>query len=357
MVPALVPAVRRRRSVEARGSDPIDKGDFSSKVVPWARRWGRWLFLAAGLAAATALVLQVGPRRLWDVLVQSGPVIPAIIALDAVWMSCEAAALLVTYGPARRSIPVRELARSVVTTYATMAILPVGRVGAEIARATILGPYVGSQKAAAGAARIQILVLFANTAVCVPCFLASARLGARPAPVAAAPGQPRGQRVLGLGLLLLSRNIRVGGWLGRRFQKMASWGPELDAELRSGPAFPLPPRCWPSPGRAAQAFEYGLGARRRGRDRPDAHRLAARRGHPHRRRRAGRRRPNQVGISEGMYRLFAAELGLGASPERALAIPIIIRAANFVAAGLCFALIAVWPKAGSGLRASGSGSP
>ncbi len=344
--------------MEARGSDPIDKGDFSSKVVPWARRWGRWLFLAAGLAAATALVLQVGPRRLWDVLVQSGPVIPAIIALDAVWMSCEAAALLVTYGPARRSIPVRELARSVVTTYATMAILPVGRVGAEIARATILGPYVGSQKAAAGAARIQILVLFANTAVCVPCFLASARLGG---PASALSllllGNLVANGVLGLGLLLLSRNIRVGGWLGRRFQKMASWGPELDAELRSGPAFPLAPALLAVAGRAAQAFEYGLVLAVAGGTAltltgsllaEGIHIAAAG---------LGDAVPNQVGISEGMYRLFAAELGLGASPERALAIPIIIRAANFVAAGLCFALIAVWPKAGSGLRASGSGSP
>lgn len=313
--------------------------------MPWAKRYGRWLFLAAGLAAAAALVVQAGPRRLWEVLVQAGPVIPAIIALDALWMSFEAAALLVTYGPARRNIPARELARSVVTTYATMAILPVGRVGAEIARAAILAPYVGSQKVAAGAARIQILVLLANSVVCVPCFLASGLLGGWTSGLSLLlAGNFFANGVLGLGLLLLSRNIRVGGWLGKKFERMVHWGPELDEELRRGPAMPPLPALLALAGRTAQAFEYGLvlavaggmAMTLSGSLLAEGIHIAAAG--------LGDAVPNQVGISEGMYRLFAGELGLGAHPERALAIPIIIRAANFVAAGICFALIAIWPK-------------
>jgi hypothetical protein len=44
--------------------------------------------------------------------------------------------------------------------------------------------------------------------------------------------------------------------------------------------------------------------------------------------------PNQVGVAEGAFRYFAPTLGLGASPEKALAIALVARISVVVSAAL-----------------------
>jgi hypothetical protein len=299
----------------------------------------------AGLATFVALVYHVGPARLWEVLLQSWTIVPVVMILDVAWMSLESIALLLFYGPEHRDIPLRTWARALLTHYATMVVLPVGRVGGEIARATMLSPYVGSHRVTASAAQMQIMVLYANTVICIPCFFAAVRLQGWGGSLAAllifnffANG------LLGLGLHLVTRNVRIGGWLGKKFEGMLHWGPELDLEFRKMPRVPVLPGLLCLGGRAMQTVEYGLVlATVAGTSMALSGTLIAEGIHIGAAA-LGDAVPNQVGVAEGMYRLFAGALGLGDHPEKALAIAIVVRVANFCVAGLCFALLALWPK-------------
>ncbi len=306
------------------------------------RKHGRKILLIGGVATVAALVWQVGPAELWGVLAGSWHVVPVVVVLDLAWFSLEGAALLLFYGPARKSIPVRAWVHALTTHYSTMVILPVGRVGAEAVRATLLAPYVGAARTAAGAAQIQVLVLVANAVMCVPAFVAAASLGGWKGSLAVlvlvnffANG------ALGVALSLFLRKVRVGGWLGKKFASMVQWGPELDAELRQHPAVPVVPGLLCVGGRALQALEYGLVlATVAGTSLTFSGTFIAEGIHIGAAA-LGDMVPNQVGVAEGMYRVFAGSLGLAEHPERALAIALVVRVANFLAAGLCFGAVAL----------------
>jgi hypothetical protein len=328
-----------------RQGSQIFKDLITSRVIPFARKYGRILFLAAGLATFVALVYHVGPARLWAVLASSWPIIPALVVLDIAWMSLESIALLLFYGPEHHKIPVRNWLKALFTHYATMVVLPVGRVGAEIARAAMLAPHVGSHRVAAGAAQMQIMVLYANTVICIPCFFAAVQLGGWSGSLAAllifnffANG------LLGLGLHLFTRNVHIGGWLSKKFESMLHWGPELDAEFRRMPRLQLVPGLLCLSGRALQTVEYGLVlATVAGTAMTLSGTLVAEGIHIGAAA-LGDAVPNQVGVAEGMYRLFAGALGLGDHPEKALAIAIVVRVANFCVAGMCFGVLGLWPR-------------
>jgi hypothetical protein len=303
------------------------------------------MLLVAGLAAFVGLVLHVGPERLWAVLLHSWQIVPVLVVLDLAWMSMESIALLLFYGPERNKIPMRSWLKALFTHYATMVVLPVGRVGAEVARAAMLAPYVGGPRVTAGAAQMQIMVLYANTVICIPCFFAAVQLGGWSGSLAGllifnffANG------LLGLGLHLFTRNVHIGGWLGRKFESMLHWGPELDVEFRKAPRVPFLPGMLCLCGRALQTVEFGLVlATVAGTAMTLSGTLVAEGIHIGAAA-LGDIVPNQVGVSEAMYRLFAGALGLGEHPEKALAIAIVVRVANFCAAGICFAVIGLWPK-------------
>jgi hypothetical protein len=226
-----------------------------------------------------------------------------------------------------------------------MVVLPVGRVGAEVARAAMLSPFVGSHRATAGATHMQIMVLYANAVMCIPCFVAAATVGGWANGVAfLLLGNFFANGLLGLGLHLVTRNVRIGGFLGRRIERMANWGPELDATFRRMPAVPWAPALLCIGGRACQAVEYGLVLAAVGGAFTLSGTLIAEGIHIAAAA-LGDAVPNQIGVAEGVYRLFADALGLGAEPARALAIPLIIRVANFLAAGTCFLALELWPAA------------
>ncbi len=55
--------------------------------------------------------------------------------------------------------------------------------------------------------------------------------------------------------------------------------------------------------------------------------------------------PNQVGITEGAYRLFAGHLGLQDAVAQAIAIALVHRVCQFALAGTSLAVGAVWKPA------------
>lgn len=306
------------------------------------RKHGRKILLIGGIFTVAGLIWHVGPAELWAVLAWSWPIIPAVVVLDLAWFSLEGIALLLFYGPEREKIPMRVWVHALTTHYSTMVVLPVGRVGAEAVRATLLAPYVGGAKTAAGAAQMQVMVLVANAVMCVPAFVAAVQLGGWKGSLAVlvivnffANG------ALGVALQLFLRHVKVGGWLGKKFESMVQWGPELDAELRQQKAVPVVPGLLCIAGRSLQALEYGLVlATVAGTTLTFSGTFIAEGIHIGAAA-LGDMVPNQVGVAEGMYRVFADSLGLAAHPERALAIALVVRVANFLAAGLCFGVVAL----------------
>ena len=67
-----------------------------------------------------------------------------------------------------------------------------------------------------------------------------------------------GSGVLGLGLYLVCRRVRWGGWLGRRIAALRQHGPEIDAVLREAPRFPLRALVICVLGRLIQVTQYGV---------------------------------------------------------------------------------------------------
>lgn len=334
------------RETEAPTSEPSYMRAFA-----WSKRYGRWILLVFGVSAVVGLVVHVGPDKLWATLAEAAPWLPIIFALEAGWIAVDGCALLSFYGDHRRKIPTLVWVRVLLVHYMTMALLPVGRTGAEITRAAMLTPYLGSQRAAAGAAQQQSSVLFANALICIPCLIAITGVIGFAAPLSlllAANCIATG--FAGVGLYLVTRNMPIGGFLGRRFRKMAKWGPELDQVLRESPRVPWKPLLICLTGRAMQTVQYGfiLLAVGGGLSVTGAlisegiHLVGAG---------LGDIVPNQVGVTESAYRIFADALDLGGAPEKALAIALVARLANFTVAGSCILVLQVWRPTQSPPRA------
>jgi hypothetical protein len=307
------------------------------------QRFGRWLLLALGVGAIVYLVESVGPRAVWASLVGAGPWLPLVLLLDLAWLATEGLALLALYGGSARKIPLRDWVEATLVQYTTMVVLPVGRAGAEVARASMLSRFVGGTRATAAAALMQSITLLANAAVSVVC-LAFVLLGPRQLELALLLlGNAAVTLVLGAGMYLVMRRAKVGGMLGRRFERLAHFGPELDEHFAKSRSRHFAALGICLGGRVVQTLQYGVilyavtsvftvqstfvaqGI----------HLVGAG---------LGDMVPNQVGVTEGAYRIFAGALGLAAEPERAVAVALLARVSNLGVAGLCALGVQLLPR-------------
>jgi hypothetical protein len=140
--------------------------------------------------------------------------------------------------------------------------------------------------------------------------------------------------VSGAGLLFLLANGRFGAWLKRRLHRFEAREPPTSlVTTRSQVAMAV---AWPVLGRLFQAVQYGVALHAVGGHATAATALATQGAHLVGAALGGIV-PGQVGVAEGTYQAFAASLGLGAEPARALTIALVARVAQF---GLAFACIA-----------------
>lgn len=314
------------------------------KRVRWDRikAIGRWVLLAMGIAAVIGLVSDAGPKAVWSTLVRAGVWLPFVMLCEIGFAAMDVVSLRLMYGARGSGVPARVWLRSGMMAYGIMILLPAGRAGGEVMRAASLAPYVGGPRAAAGATLLQGVTLFGNTLISIPCYAAVA-LSAGPAePLALfVAGNGIVTAVLGALLLFGARMSSVGGWLGRRIKALASHGSSFDASLREMPAVPVLPIGAALVGRLFQTVQYGMillavgGALtlKSGLVAQAIHLVGAG---------LGDMVPNQVGITEGAYRLFAADLGLQGAVAEAIAIALIHRICQFTLAGSALAIGAVW---------------
>jgi len=200
---------------------------------------------------------------------------------------------------------------------------------------------VGGARAAAMAARLQAATMLGNTAISVPCWIAVALASHAGSGLAwAVLINAFGTAVIGTVLILATRRSKVGAWLGAKFPALASHGPSFDAALRAETPW-APAIAAATLGRAFQTVQYGIILLAVGGAltvesafvSQAIHLVGAG---------MGDMVPNQVGITEGAYALFADVLGLSGQTARAIGIALVARICQFSLAGTCLITTALW---------------
>ncbi len=305
------------------------------------RRIARGLLLVGGLAALVLLVRGAGPERVLATVLEAGIWLPWILLLEVLFFGMDAVALRRILGGRGGSVPLAVWVRTALVQYGVMQLLPAGRTGGEVARAAGFAPYVGAAHAAAAAARLQAATLLGNTIISIPCWVAVAFATGSGSGLAWAV-LVNGLVTLGIGgtIVLITRRSRLGAWLGRRFPMLASHGPSFDAALRE-PSPWIPVLLATTAGRLFQTVQYGLifvsvgGAwtAQRALVAQGIHLVGAG---------MGDMVPNQVGITEGAYAVFAGALGLAEGTATAIGIALVARICQFSLAGVCLLVSALW---------------
>lgn len=317
------------------------------RAARWARvkAIGRWVLLALGVAAVTGLVYDAGADAVWNTLVRAGAWLPLVIACEVGFVGMDIVALRLMYGANAAHVPFRIWLRSGMMAYGIMILLPAGRAGGEVMRAASLAPYVGGPRSAAGATLLQGVTLWGNTLISVPCYVAVALASGPASPLALlVAGNGLVTALLGSALLFGARASSLGGFLGRRIKALAHHGSRFDESLREMPALPLLPIGAAFLGRVFQSMQYGVillavgGALtlESGLVAQAIHLVGAG---------LGDMIPNQVGITEGAYRVFASSLGFEDATAQAISIALVHRICQFALAGTCLAVGALWKPA------------
>ncbi len=304
---------------------------------------GRIVLLALGVIAIVGLVTDAGPAAVGAVLKRAAIYLPLVVVCELGFVGVDIFSLRYLYGERARGVPIRVWLRSAIVAYGVMIFLPAGRTGAEVVRAANLAPHVGVPRAAAAATALQGSVLLGNTLVSLVCYVAV---------LAAAPSSMLGWLVVGnavvtfvIGgaILFGARHSRVGGWLGRRIAALAAHGTRFDESLRELPA-PHVPVALSFLGRLFQTVEYGVilvavGATLTGLGPFVAQAISLVAAG------VGDMVPNQLGVSEGAYRLFATTLGLADAVAAAISIALVQRICQFSLAGASVLIGALWKPA------------
>jgi hypothetical protein len=301
----------------------------------------RALLLVAGIAGVVFLVVETGPERVWATLVAGAWTLPVVMIFDAGYFVCEALAHRAVIGERARSIPFRVFVRATMLVYVVASLVPLGRAGAEVARAAAFTPYVGAGRAAAAGTNVQVAAFVGNTFISALCFAACATtLGiAHPLTLLLA--------LNGVGTLLLAavtwtlvRRTALGAGIAKRWPGIAKRFEGLGDGLRASPAELARAIAATCGARVVQIAQYtgllvavglhpaivatllALGVHLVGAGLGDVV-------------------PNQVGVLEGAYRVFADALSLGDDPARAVSIALFARVSQIGVAGVCTTLLAI----------------
>lgn len=294
---------------------------------------GRWVLFVLGIVAVVLLIRDAGWANVRSAVVRTAPFLPVVVLLEAAWVGCDTLALMGLYGrEARRDVLPTDWLRSALWAYSIMILLPAGRAGGEVARASILSRPAGG-RAIAHSTQLQAAVLLANTVISIPCLVAVGWSSGWLHPLSLLlVGNGVATAVAGMAILLVAKHSRLGERLARRFKALRVIGHEADRVLGPSKTLPVLAIGWTSLGRALQTLQYGVILWAVGGVfglhaslvTQGIHLVGAG---------LGDFVPNAVGITEGAYRIFAGALGLADEPARAISIALVARLCQFGLAG------------------------
>lgn len=297
--------------------------------------WGVWARVGLAIVGALAifvLVRAVGPQKVLRTLLKAGPWLPLILALDFSWLAFEALALKLLYGKGADSVPRRMWVEGLFIHYLTFMVMPMGRASAEVARATVMAPYVGKSRAVAAATLMQSFSMMAN-AIVSGCGLLVIVGGTAHLPLMSAAGLNLGvTAAIGLSMYLVLRHVQIGGFLGQRFARLKRAVGDWDAEVQSSRSVHGLAVAVCVGARLVQSAQYGivlLAAMGQtslgGALIAETIQLVGRS--------AGDFIPNQVGVTEGAFALFSGALGVSA--DQAVTVALLARISNLSIVALC----------------------
>jgi hypothetical protein len=307
-----------------------------------AGRWKQHAHVALGLVGFGAALAMLRHTDL-AALRAFGAWAGFAVAVEGVRVLMEALATRSLHGTAVR-VPGWTLLRAHAVGYAIAMTMPAGRTVAEASKAVMLAPWTGTGRSVGVAATNQALVMLSTGLVALPCALAAAAYGH---PTLAATAAVQGVALVGLGggLLAMVRSRTIAAWVGRRAPRLA----EVAAGAGDGARVPGVGRalaCFVVH-RGVQAAQVAalLGALGLG----GATRALALTGASIVGTSVGVAVPGQLGAIGGAMAL--AGPGLGVAVERALAVALVLHAAQFtwvaVGFGVWAATRATAPRAGA----------
>jgi hypothetical protein len=285
----------------------------------------RFAGLAAGLALTAVVLRSLGWAQVAEVVRVSAPWIPLVVVLEVGITATDLAAARILAGGGIRP---RTWLRSSALAYATCAVLPAGRMAGEAARASVLKADVGLARAAAACARVQTAALVGTAFISLVGALAAL-----------------GNSVVLTGALLanaiLCTALAGAVLFAIRWTWLAKLLPQVGAAIPRAATVKASLACMG--GRVIQACQYAvvLGAvggavtPRGALIVQGVHIVGAT---------IGDAVPNQLGITDAAYRVFANALDL--EPARAVSIALAIRVAQLgLAAVAWFVALATRPAA------------
>jgi hypothetical protein len=292
---------------------------------------GRSALLAVvGLGLVAWLLHGAGPARVAHVLWQARSWIPLIVALELAQALGDVVTLRSLLG---RDVPRRTWLRSSAVAYAMMILVPAGRAAGEVARAALLSRQVGATRAACASMQLQSAYVFAIGLVSgVEYTVVASRMGAASPLALLLAANAVLMVAFSSGLLAIQWNARLGRWLERLLRRLSHGGEDPPtATVDGGRRIPWRQAAICVASRTAQVIQYGVilqavgGQTSIGRAfvTHGIHLVAAT---------VGDVLPNGLGIVDGTYRTFAAEVGFAGAPERALSIAFVAHLAQLIVA-------------------------
>jgi len=311
-------------------------------MSPKVKRALKWAALVIGTGVVGYLIYEVGPERVLETLLAAGPFMILVVLFDFGWFLSEVVSHRILLEGDAKKIPWPVYIRAQLITYVFMVLVPAGRAGAEVARATALNEWIGPGRAAAAATNAQSISLIANTLISVPCLIAIGLLLGWEHPLTwLMTLNGLVTFVGGSVILILSRKLRVGRFLGKRIRKMVHVADDLDGALRVPRSVLVKAVLVNFVGRVSQTVQYGVALLAVGGAFTFGGALLAQGIHLVGAF-AGDFIPNQVGVVEGTYRVFAGTLGFGDDPARAVSIALLARISQIVLATTSLTGLVLW---------------
>jgi len=310
--------------------------------VPRWRRVLSWILLIGGFVLLAYLVYEAGPARVWGALVDAGPYLPLILLADFGWFFGEVVAHRVLLEDDAPKMPLGELVRANLAAFAFVVLAPLGKAGAEVARAVAVARRVGGPRAVAAAANVQSASLLGNAIVSVPCALAVfGILGVESILGWLVVGNAVVTLSIGSFTLVLARRGRLGERLAERFDALSVSGPETDLALRVRRGTFAKAVAATAAARVSQTVQYGVLLLAVGGTLTVSSALATQGVHL-----VGAGLgdfvPGQVGVVEGAYRMFASALDL--APARSLSIGLLARTSSLILAASSLLGLLLWRR-------------
>ena len=167
-------------------------------------------------------------------------------------------ALRSLYGEDRHKIPFKVWVRAGLVGYAVMGLVPAGRTVAESTRAALLAKYTSGVEATVAAARMQAVVLLGNAAISLFAAWAIFYVMGFSLPLWLILANLAVTFVLGLGILLVGKNSRIGAWIGGKIHAVRGSGSEFDKNFSEKNLIPLRALAFEFLGRVIQVIQNGI---------------------------------------------------------------------------------------------------